>query len=312
MMVFKLLTRFVKYLFSSLKKDAALQHREEGIVKKEEKTALNETILEEKERKNANKIQNENLQILSLNDKLIPNLGYFIASINLYLKTKDVKYTAGAQGRFHYISDEFRKSLEIWKRVYNNFKTSEEQFEKIVGKESKARNELQEENRILHKEYRNLTRSNRRGEDLDQVKKEAFIKRKMDLLRRHLALLDESSENSKQLLILTKKRLNETKSLVKRAGEIEQKVNEHQKSWKLFFKLLNEMLSFFRKEEKFSQYIVTSEKEEKTHLNINLAIENSIFKIIKEKEILDKEYKQLLIQEEVHQQKGDEEIPLAA
>jgi hypothetical protein len=311
-MVFKFIVRFFKYLFSSLKKDASLQHKEEKIEKKEIGDILDEEVLEGQEGKAEGEIENENLQTLILSNELIPYLGSFISSVRLYLKTKEDKYIDGAQEKFHNISKPFKKIVGSWREIKKEVQEAVKILKKVIEKDSKMKEEVHKENKIMHQEYKNLTRSNKKGEDLDQDKKEAIIKNKIELLREQLALLNEHSEHSKQLLEFKEGMLENVEPLLKKAEKVENKIDEHQKKWKKFYRLLKKILSFLKREENYAKQFAASEEKQKEITLIGLAIDKKMYQLVKNKKTLDKEYDSFLIKEEIAQQKGDEELPEAA
>ena len=71
-------------------------------------------------------------------------------------------------------------------------------------------------------------------------------------------------------------------------------------------------MSFFKKEEELNKTILASEEELTKLLAASEDIDKKTYKLIENKELLDKEYKSLLLKEEISQQKGGEEVPEAA
>ena len=219
-MVFKLLSRFIKYLFSSLKKDAALQHREERTVAKERKSSLNEIIRRKKASKETKKIGHEGLQVLALNKEVIPFLESFIGIVEAYLNSKDARFISNAQEKFKYVSEKFSEIVKHWKEILSKLEESVKNSEKMLNKdESDLRKDLGKENRILKKEYGNLTRSEKE-EDLDQVPKEAIIKKKMNLLRNHLALLNQNKDHLQNVSNFNKNNHEKVKSLIEESNRL--------------------------------------------------------------------------------------------
>jgi hypothetical protein len=312
-MVFKWVIKFLKYLSSALKKDATLQHKEEKVVAKEKNILLDEIIRRVKEKKGIKKITNESLQVLTLSEETIPFLESFIANIQLYLKLKEEKYTHNAKEKFNYVLEQYNLLIEHWKKILDKLSESVKNLQKILDKgDEETKHKLGEENKTLHREYQNLTKSAKKGANLDQTEKEAIIKKKMDLLRNHLVLLDKHKAHSENILKFNKNHHEKVKSLLDAAEKLNQKIHQHQKNWKAFLKLLKKVLSFLKQEESLCKEILASEEELNKILAEGQEIEKKINALIKKKEIQDKVYKSFLIKEEVAQQKGDGEIPKAA
>jgi hypothetical protein len=312
-MVFKLVIRFLKYLFSSLKKDASFQHKEEKVEKKEKRRTLNEFVIKKKEAKQNKKIHNDLLQITVLSEELIPKLGNFLAQLKLYLKTKDSGYLVNVKEMFDYFIKEFNIIVELWRNLLSRFEEVKKEVEKILNDDLPELNkELSEENKIINKEYKNLVRSNKKGKNLDQTEKEAIIKKKVELLRESLALLEKIKSNYQSYLDFINSNYEKANNVVSDANKLDQRIHQHQKKWSDFYRLFKRIESFFKMEQRLNGEIGAVEGQVNHILAQEEEYDQESLKLIEKREILDKEYGQFLINEEIAQQKGEDVLPKAA
>ena len=207
-MVLGFIGKIFKYLFSPLRRDANIERKEEKINKKEWNDYFNEYISEKKDAKRNRKATHDDLEIMVINRQIIHFLKSFIASIELYLKDKNHDHVKNAQKNFNYVLSKFseveyylKKSKEIYKDTLESIK------KEIKDRIPKLKKELDNEKRLLKKEYINLRRSSKKGNEIDQSKKEEIIKKKQELISKHLGLLEENE-------VIEQKRFDLSKSIV--------------------------------------------------------------------------------------------------
>lgn len=243
-------------------------------------------------------------------DAAVDQLSYFINDLNKFIlgyqqlisvyqrkKFPDFEQQSGAySGR---IVNDFKKIFD-WADWAKGFIEEEiddvKTFSENIDKEDKAlKKEREAENKLL----RRLRRSASKGGGLDEKKKAAIVKKKQQLnekIRTYQKLLKDSGKVITEVL---EKDLEEINNLIEQRKKIKQKWQKKSTSWKGLIQLLGELSGMMGNKRQFvinlkirnRKILIASFRQQKF-----LKGEKGPYK---KKEILDKEFMSLMLQEEM-------------
>jgi len=264
------------------KKDYRLLKKEKKQDAKQLRDLLNQEIDEKKAGKKLVRIKDALGKVFSTTTKLRPLLSSFKSKVNDFIKKKDPRFVENANNYFQAILLNFRKSKDSLSELH---KESKDMFDVVSdGLKSleKLEESLEKERNFLRKQNRLLRRSLRKGEEIDQVKKQGIIKNISQLNQE----LQNQADIKKELVNNQRKDIPD---MVNKLGEISKDADDleksiHFKSWESLAKLLGKM-------EEFLEGVKNIEVEWG-------ALSNSLTKINEQKEALSKRMNKLLEQKE--------------
>lgn len=283
-----------------LKKDARSERKEKHREKKERNKFLGEEIEEEKIEK-----QNKNL------DKAIDELYAFVidlnkfvsgygASIQEYLKTKNPIFTANSRAYSERIVNDLNEIFEIAEHFEDFLEYDKDYVEIFIGDIEKENKFFEQERRIEKRQYRNLRRSAKEQEGLEEPEKEAIIQKRMQMNEELKKINERLADILKKVIEqVLEKDLEEIRGLLDHRKNIKKKWKKQETSWESLRELLNEIGELVgRKGELVINLKIRNRKITVANNQIDGILQEKT-KMYAEKQALDKNYDQMLIKEEI-------------
>ncbi|MBI4980246.1 hypothetical protein HZC30_01660 [Candidatus Woesearchaeota archaeon] len=283
-----------------LKKDLRLERKEKKIGGKEQVRFLGEEIESrklDKQNKEADAgIKQLYAQIVDAN-KFI--LGY-AGEIDQFLKTNDPKFTQNAGAYTERITKDlsgmfswFEWAEKFIKDDVKDVKT----FIKDVEKENKL---LEKEARAEKKQFRNLRRSAREGEKLDEDKKEAIIAEKNKLNQTIKALNDKLLQNLNAILKeVLEPDVKEIEQIRKDRKQLKNKWGNKATNWQGMRDMLREIYSLMSSKVGFVQDLYARNRKVQVAVAQNGAMLKEKEGLYSKRKDYDKEYESFQVKEQV-------------
>ncbi|MBI2666243.1 hypothetical protein HYX13_01385 [Candidatus Woesearchaeota archaeon] len=282
-----------------LKKDVRLQNKEKRIKKKEQKKFLGELIEEEKVQK-ANTVLDKAVDgLAAMVQNLQSSLTEYLALIEAYQKTHDSKFTENSAAYSNLIAEELRKIfgwLDWVKEVLKEDLDFVETFSKDLLQENKL---ILKENRAERKQFRNLVKSSREGEGLDEETKEAILKKKEEVNQTVQSLNKRLIVILEQIQQVLQQDAEQVNGILGHRKELKKKWEKESTSWQGLQQLLQGIQLLLGNH---GEFVATLKlRNRKTNIANQLMRQLTAEKqqLLAKKEVFDKEYQEFLLREEV-------------
>ena len=311
-MVLGKLFKLLKYVLSSLHKNAALHHKEETYSHTEQKGALNEEIHARRGAKYAKelKIDDDKLRIAETRTKRESE--EFGVLIQQSIDTQNPELLTNASATLKLILKDFETVVGLWKQSYHNLKRVLKEIREAKKVSSKMRKSLRQENKTMTQDVRLLKKSARQGQLLDQDKKSAILSRRQNLNSEIITGVDEAEKLADRILNTFGKEPQKIRQLLIEAKKIKTNLKQKFKNWPAVLDIIRQIQLFIKKTGSYLQELdVFVQMTEKESVQIE-ALNKIQFQRFAEKKKLDAMYDKLLIDEEIAVQKGAESKPKAA
>ena len=283
-----------------LKKDARSEKKEQKIEKKEQKKFLGEEIEDENIHKEAKETDEIIAEIYTFIVNLNKNIEQYQALIQEYLKTQNPQFTSHSQAYSERIADDLKEIFELTDDGLDHIKQNKKDCKGFSKYAKKLLKFLKQEEKVLRKQKRNLTKSAREKNELQEAEKEAIIQRKSQV-NQELQRVNEELIKILEKVIekILDKDIEDLGGLLDHRKDIKKKWKKKGSSWKSLYKILNELTTLLGKKGEF--FINLKLRNRKVIIANNQIDEllKEAQKYIADKQILDKQYDQMLINEEI-------------
>ncbi|NQV90852.1 hypothetical protein HQ489_00080 [Candidatus Woesearchaeota archaeon] len=311
-MVLGVVIKFIKYLVSSLHKNAALHHKEETYSRQEQKGILNEEIYAQRELKVTKNLGKSDDELRIIEARVKRESQEFGALIQQSIDDQNPELLVNASADLKLILKDFNTLVTQWTYSNHNLREGLKELIEVKKVASKNRKLIQQENKIMDRDIRLLKKSIKQDQLLDQDQKLAIIDQRQKINSDILTGIDESEKLVDWMLNTWKNEPKKIEGILKVAKKIDEKLKHKFENWKLVLDITNEIQVFIAKTNAYLQELdVFVEMMEKEEVQFE-ALTQAQFHRFAEKNKMDKMYDKLLIDEEIAVQKGAEAQPKAA
>jgi len=283
-----------------LKKDARSEREEKKREKKERNKFLVEEIEEEK-------IEKQNKKL----DKAVDNLYAFVVDLNKfvtgyeaviqeYLKTNNPNFTANSRAYSERIANDLSEIFKIAEHFEDFLEDDKDYVEIFIEDIEKENKFFEQERKIEKRQYKNLKRSVREQEGLEEPEKEAIIQKRMQVNEELKKLNERLTDILKKVIEkVLDKDLEEIKGLLDHRRDIKKKWKKQGTSWESLRELLNEIEELVGRKGEFVVNLKIRNRKITVANNQIDGILQEKMRMYAEKQALDKNYDQMLIKEEI-------------
>ncbi len=297
-MAFNWLKKLIKYLFSRLHRDAIYERKEERLERKGRRDFLNEIIDTNRVSRDIKNLARNRSKSSDIIDKLDNQIEVVSNQLTKSGNTPQIK-SASEQ-----MADEMKSLLGLLEVETGFLERWIKDGKNLIGKIADEDKKLREELKLINRQRQNLRRSLQKGEKLDQNKKGAIIQKKEELTRKIRAINAVLKEENEKTGGVHSDNLEAVKELRGREKGISEKLLAENKDVSKKKEAMNQVKTFLEDCRKFNGKSRAREQIAFDQIRSNkkfLAEKAAIYDEIK---ILDKEYDQLLIDEEIEVQEA--------
>ncbi|PIN87824.1 hypothetical protein COV12_01810 [Candidatus Woesearchaeota archaeon CG10_big_fil_rev_8_21_14_0_10_32_24] len=311
-MVLGVVIKFIKFLVGSLHKNAVLHHKEELISKREQRSVLNEEIDTRKEAKIIQKLGKSDDELRIIEARVKRESEEFGALIQKSLDDQNPELLVNASADLKLILNDFNTLVKQWTYSYHEINEGLKELAEVKKVASKMRKQIQQENKIMTRDIRLLNKSKKQGGLLDQEKKLAIIVQHQKINAEILTGIGESEKLVDWIINTWKNEPKKINQLLQLAKKIDETLKHKFENWKVVLDITHEIQAFIARTNAYLKELdVFVEMMEKEEVQAE-ALNKTQFHRFAEKDKLDKMYDQLLINEEIAEQKGAKAQPKAA
>ena len=283
-----------------LKKDVRSAKKERKLEKKAKNKFLGEEIEHQKWNKDNQKTDKAIINITAWLKEIINNIQNYEVVVAQYQSTRNPKYTEKLNTYSQQLINDL-KGLFGWTDEAKDFVEADRDDVKTWIKDVEKENKLiKKDLRVMNKQYKNLRKSAKEGEKLDEDQKEAIIKKKVEQLNKEKALNEEMvkllNTIHDQVLEPDVKELEEFRN---QRQEIRKKWKKESTNWDSLQKLLRDLYDLMIGKKQFVARMSLRNRKV-------IIVNKQINKILADKQLLyqemskeNKYYESLEVKEEV-------------